>query len=82
MLSVGGEGIITADHGNSDIMVYEDGTKCTSHTTNKVPCIVFGKRFMGASLRDNGTLADIAPTLLSMMNIEKPSEMTGTSLLK
>lgn len=82
MLEIGGEGIITADHGNSDIMLYEDGTKCTSHTTNKVPCIIFGERFRGTILREGGTLADIAPTILNMMGIDVPEQMTGKSLIE
>jgi 2,3-bisphosphoglycerate-independent phosphoglycerate mutase len=78
IISLGGQGIVTADHGNADIMEYEDGTPNTAHTTAKVPFILFGNG--KHSLRENGTLADIAPTLLKMMNIAKPKEMTGESL--
>lgn len=82
MIDIGGEGIVTADHGNSDIMVYEDGTPCTSHTTNLVPCIVFGERYRDVKLREGGALCDIAPTLLDMMGKPIPPDMTGKSLLK
>lgn len=81
VLKVGGNAIVTADHGNSDIMMYEDGSPHTSHTVAKVPFIVVDKRFIGAKLKTNGTLADIAPTLLDMIGLEKPVEMTGNSLL-
>lgn len=82
ILELGGNAIITADHGNADKMVSEDGSPFTAHTTNKVPLIVVGKEFEGRKLRDGGILADIAPTLLDMMEIEVPEEMTGKTLLK
>ncbi|MBE7033454.1 MAG: 2,3-bisphosphoglycerate-independent phosphoglycerate mutase [Ruminococcaceae bacterium] len=76
----GGIVCITADHGNADQMV-DPETKdvFTAHTTNPVPFIVVGK---DVELREGGRLADIAPTLLDIMGIEKPSEMTGESLIK
>ncbi|MBQ9513954.1 MAG: 2,3-bisphosphoglycerate-independent phosphoglycerate mutase [Clostridia bacterium] len=81
ILSMGGTAILTADHGNADKMVDETGEPFTAHTTNPVPFVVIGKEFIGKKLKDGGKLCDIAPTLLDMMGIEKPSEMTGKSLL-
>jgi 2,3-bisphosphoglycerate-independent phosphoglycerate mutase len=81
ILSLGGSAIITADHGNADKMLDEDGSPFTAHTTNKVPFIVCGAPFVNAKLRDGGILADVAPTLLDMMDLEVPAEMTGKSLL-
>lgn len=78
---VGGNAIVTADHGNADHMVEPDGTPFTAHTTNLVPLIVVDDNYIGAKLREGGILADIAPTLLDIMNIEKPAEMTGSSLI-
>jgi 2,3-bisphosphoglycerate-independent phosphoglycerate mutase len=70
--------IIIADHGNADYMVNPDGTPNTAHTTNPVPCILVDDRYTKIQ---NGRLADIAPTLLKLMEIEAPKEMTGTSLV-
>jgi 2,3-bisphosphoglycerate-independent phosphoglycerate mutase len=71
--------LITADHGNSDQMIdYVTGGPHTAHTTNVVPLILIGK---DAKLK-KGRLADIAPTMLDIMGLEKPKEMTGESLLK
>jgi 2,3-bisphosphoglycerate-independent phosphoglycerate mutase len=81
VLEKGGQAIITADHGNADKMQEEDGSPFTAHTTNKVPFIVVGKDFVGKKLRDGGILADVAPTLLDMMNIPVPEEMSGKSLI-
>ena len=75
--SLGGTVIITADHGNADCMVDEDGGPFTAHTTNKVPFVVIGK---DVKLHE-GVLADIAPTVLELLGIEKPSEMTGKTLI-
>ncbi len=74
----GGVAVVTADHGNADRMLTDDGSPWTAHTTNPVPFIVTDKRY---SLRSGGKLCDIAPTLLEIMGIEKPSEMTGESLI-
>lgn len=74
---MGGVSLITADHGNADKMVDADGTIFTAHTTNPVPFIVRGR---DVKLK-NGRLADIAPTMLDIMGIEKPAEMTGESLI-
>lgn len=70
---------ICADHGNCEKMEDEDGRAFTAHTSNKVPfCLVNNK---GYKLKDNGALCDIAPTILDIMNIDKPKEMTGNSLI-
>ncbi len=82
ILSMGGTAILTADHGNADKMVDTDGEPFTAHTTNLVPLVVIGDDFKGKELYDDGKLCDIAPTLLDMMGIEKPVEMTGKSLIK
>ncbi len=72
--------IIIADHGNSDYMINKDGTPNTAHTKNPVPCI-----YVGADAADykveNGKLADVAPTLLTILGIDQPGNMTGHSLL-
>ncbi len=81
ILSMGGSAIITADHGNADKMVAEDGSPFTAHTTNIVPFIVVGEQFKGRKLRADGILADVAPTLLDMMEVPVPAEMSGKSLL-
>ena len=78
--SVGGTLLITADHGNSEQMVdYVTGEPYTAHTTNPVPLIVIGQ---GNKKVKEGKLADLAPTMLEIMGIEKPAEMTGESLLE
>jgi 2,3-bisphosphoglycerate-independent phosphoglycerate mutase len=84
----GGTVLITADHGNAEYMRDEQGNPWTAHTTNPVPFILIeGERCKipghGAevSLRDDGCLADIAPTILEILQIPKPSEMTGRSLI-
>ena len=81
ILSLGGTAILTADHGNADKMIDDDGEPFTAHTTNKVPLAVIGKEFVGKTLKEGGKLCDIAPTLLTMMDIPVPSEMTGKSLI-
>ncbi|MBO7344357.1 MAG: 2,3-bisphosphoglycerate-independent phosphoglycerate mutase [Clostridia bacterium] len=81
ILEIGGNAIITADHGNADKMQEEDGSPFTAHTTNLVPFVVVGKDFKDAKLRNGGILADVAPTFLDMMGVEVPAEMTGKSLL-
>jgi 2,3-bisphosphoglycerate-independent phosphoglycerate mutase len=80
LIEVGGQMIICADHGNSDQMIdYETGEPMTAHTTNPVPLILVNYTD-GIGIKD-GRLCDIAPTLLDMMDLPKPSEMTGESLL-
>ena len=79
-LDNGGEIIITADHGNSDIMQYEDGSPHTAQTINLVPVFIVGSRFKGKKINLSGTLADIAPTFLKLLNEKVPKEMTGKPL--
>jgi 2,3-bisphosphoglycerate-independent phosphoglycerate mutase len=74
----GGACLITADHGNADNMLEPDGSPNTAHSLNPVPVIVTAE---GAQLDGEGILADVAPTLLAMLEIEQPDEMTGRSLL-
>jgi 2,3-bisphosphoglycerate-independent phosphoglycerate mutase len=71
--------IVIADHGNADVMINEDGTPNTAHTTNLVPCILIDKEYNKPI--KNGKLGDIAPTILELMGVTKPAEMTGVSLL-
>ena len=76
----GGALLVIADHGNAEQMVdYVTGEPHTAHTTNPVPCVLYGVN--DAKLRDGGRLADVAPTLLDLMNLEPPLAMTGVSLL-
>jgi 2,3-bisphosphoglycerate-independent phosphoglycerate mutase len=76
-LDAGGIAIVTADHGNAETNREEDGTPHTSHTYNLVPCIVTEE---GISLIEQGTLADLAPTVLEYLDIKKPESMIGGSL--
>jgi 2,3-bisphosphoglycerate-independent phosphoglycerate mutase len=78
---LGGIVLITADHGNAESMIEEDGSAHTAHTTNKVPLILVDDTRTDIHLRE-GKLGDIAPTILDIMGIEKPKQMTGRSLLK
>ncbi len=79
VLAKGGVALITADHGNADQMYEPDGSPFTAHTTNPVPFIVAG---YDGELREGGKLADIAPTMLHILGLEKPVDMDGISLLK
>lgn len=72
--------LITADHGNAEKMADENGNVFTAHTTNKVKFIVVSSKVK--SLNDGGKLADVAPTILELLEIKKPQEMTGNSLIK
>ncbi|MBR2870106.1 MAG: 2,3-bisphosphoglycerate-independent phosphoglycerate mutase [Clostridia bacterium] len=81
ILELNGSAIITADHGNADKMMEQDGSPFTAHTTNIVPMIVVGEKYKGKKLAEGGKLCDIAPTLLDMMNLDIPKEMTGKSLI-
>ena len=73
---------ITADHGNAEVMIdYSTGKPMTAHTSDPVPFLWISKDAEGKSLKDGGKLADIAPTMLTVMGLEVPSEMTGTCLL-
>ena len=79
LLEKGGKAVITADHGNADCLIDpNDGSVFTAHTTNPVPMIVIGEG--DVKLRE-GKLCDLCPTMLDMMGLEKPSEMTGESLI-
>ena len=75
---MGGSVIITADHGNADCMVGEDGNPFTPHTTNPVPFCVVG---YPCTLKNGGRLADIAPTMLKILGLTQPAEMTGESMI-
>jgi 2,3-bisphosphoglycerate-independent phosphoglycerate mutase len=80
---MGGEVIITADHGNCEEMWdAKHDQPHTAHTTNPVPCILVSERFEDRSLRAGGRLADVCPTLLEMLGLEPPAEMDGRSLLE
>jgi 2,3-bisphosphoglycerate-independent phosphoglycerate mutase len=72
--------IIIADHGNADIMINEDGSPNTAHTTNLVPCILVDDTYKGKL--KNGKLGDLAPTILTLMGIQIPTQMTGHVLLE
>lgn len=80
ILSVGGQALLTADHGNCDCMMTAEGKPFTAHTTNPVPFVVIGADGV-KSLQDGGRLCDIAPTMLDIMGVEIPKEMTGHSLI-
>ena len=71
--------IIIADHGNSDVMINPDGSPNTAHTTNLVPCVVVDNTFEG-TIHD-GKLGDLAPTILKMMGVDIPAEMSGNILI-
>jgi 2,3-bisphosphoglycerate-independent phosphoglycerate mutase len=81
--SLGGSAIITADHGNFEKMIDESpDNPHTAHTIGDVPLIVFDEQHKNSKLRESGRLADIGPTLLEMMELPQPEEMTGKSLLE
>lgn len=77
---VNGHMILTSDHGNIEIMEEANGLIHTQHTTNLVPLILFSEKFKNTKLSE-GNLTDIAPTILTLLNLETPSEMTGNSLI-
>lgn len=77
-LKMGGCALITADHGNADKMYEKDGSPFTAHTTNPVPFCVVGR---DVQLKDGGRLADIGPTMLELLGLPQPAEMTGESLI-
>jgi len=79
LLAKGGAAIITADHGNSDEVVTLAGEPMTAHTTNPVPVIVTKPNVV---LRNGGILADLAPTMLELLQVSQPTEMTGQSLIE
>ncbi len=78
-LELGGAVLLTADHGNADQMLAEDNTPFTAHTTNPVPLLAVG--LGDIKLREGGRLADLAPTMLSVLGLEKPEAMSGESLI-
>jgi len=78
-LANGYASIIIADHGNADYVINDDGTPNTAHTTNLVPCILVAENYH--PILNDGKLADIAPTILQLMGIPQPPEMTGVSLI-
>ncbi len=81
IVSMEGKVIITADHGNAEVMIDPETDKpMTAHTTNVVPCILAGAG--DVKLREDGKLCDFAPTLLELMGLEQPEEMTGKSLIQ
>jgi 2,3-bisphosphoglycerate-independent phosphoglycerate mutase len=87
IIRVGGTTIIIADHGNAEVMWDENGNPWTAHTTNPVPFILVegeGRKIPGhgtdVSLREDGRLSDIAPTILEILKLPQPPEMTGRSM--
>lgn len=82
ILSMGGSALLTADHGNADRLLGDDGSPFTAHTTNPVPVVLVSEKYKNATLRTDGILADLAPTLLTVMGLPVPAEMTGKCLIK
>ena len=83
ILAMGGSALVPAYHWNADQMSADDGvTPFTQHTTNPVPVILVSEKYKSVKLRDGGVLADLAPTLLDMMNLPRPKEMTGKTLIE
>lgn len=80
VLDAGGQILLTADHGNSDDMLDEDGNVVTAHSLNPVPLVHISSE--PAQLNDGGKLADLAPTMLKLMGLEVPEEITGNCLVK
>jgi 2,3-bisphosphoglycerate-independent phosphoglycerate mutase len=78
MREINGKMLIIADHGNCDTMIDQFGNKVTAHSTALVPCILTDINY---ELND-GALSDVAPTLIYLMNLKKPIEMTGNNLIK
>jgi 2,3-bisphosphoglycerate-independent phosphoglycerate mutase len=79
---VGGKALVTADHGNADQMWEpEENSPHTRHTLNPVEVVLYGAGCKGLKTRPSGRLADVAPTVLQLMGLPKPPEMTGESLI-
>jgi 2,3-bisphosphoglycerate-independent phosphoglycerate mutase len=74
--------VVTADHGNAEKMLNENGSPCTAHTTNQVPLILVCKDGYHMKTISQSKLGNIAPTILDLMNVPKPKEMTEASLLR
>ncbi|MGE5396418.1 MAG: 2,3-bisphosphoglycerate-independent phosphoglycerate mutase [Chitinophagales bacterium] len=81
VLAHNGTVLLTADHGNAELMYEPDGSPVTAHTTNLVPFIIIGEKYRGKNLRSGASLQDIAPTMLKILELPIPKEMTGKSLL-
>ena len=82
VLELDGAVLITADHGNADLLVNpETGAPHTAHTVNPVPFILISNDLKDVKLRTDGKLADLTPTMLDLLGIEKPAEMTGETLI-
>ncbi len=79
VIEKGGVAIVTADHGNAEQLLDKEGKPFTAHTTNPVPIIITKK---GITIREGGNLGDIAPTMLELLGVKQPKEMTGKSLIK
>ena len=77
--SVGGTLVITADHGNADVIIKEDGSLWSAHTANPVPFCITNEDVI---LHETGTLGDITPTMLELLGIAQPADMTGKSMIK
>ncbi len=81
MRQLGGITLITADHGNAEQMIDDDGGPLTAHTLNPVHLILVDDRRRDAQLKD-GIFADVAPTIIGLLGLEVPQEMTGEDLLE
>ena len=81
-LARGGAALITADHGNAEQLIeYDTGKPLTSHTTNPVPFYFVVPQWRNVRLRSDGILADVAPTMLQLLHIPQPADMTGHTLI-
>ena len=81
ILGRGGSILLTADHGNCDVMLDEAGNVVTAHSLNRVPFLAATPKGKDIELRDGGRLADLAPTMLNILGLPQPAEMTGESLI-
>ncbi len=82
ILSLNGTVILTADHGNAEQTKFSDGSPMTSHTKNRVPFTLISHKLKNVKLRNSGSLCDISPTILKILEIEQPEEMSGISLIR
>ncbi len=81
ILRIGGVAVVIADHGNAEMMLDSNGNKVTSHTTNKVPFVLISEPKLNVQLKQDGSLVNIAPTILQLLNISQPSEFTASSMI-
>ena len=81
-LANGGECIIIADHGNAEEMIDEKGEPMTAHTTNPVPFILVSEKNKNVKLKEDGSLANVAPTVIELMGLEKPAEMVDSMIIR